>query len=196
VSHPIVYALSLAVYCSAWTYYGSVGMAAKSGVEFLTIYLGPIIAAPLWIVLLKKIIQLSKVYNISSIADFISLRYGNSRSLGALVTLVCAASIIPYISLQLKAISETFEIVSTSTLGIEGSSVMTDSTFYIALILAIFASFFGTLALDASKNRTGVMFSVAFESVLKLTFFLLLVFTSLTMCLMGLQIYTKKQVLV
>jgi len=173
VSHPIVYALSLAVYCSAWTYYGSVGMAAKSGVEFLTIYLGPIIAAPLWIVLLKKIIQLSKVYNISSIADFISLRYGNSRSLGALVTLVCAASIIPYISLQLKAISETFEIVSTSTLGIEGLSVMTDSTFYIALILAIFASFFGTLALDASKNRTGVMFSVAFESVLKLTFFLI-----------------------
>lgn len=173
VSHPIVYALSLAVYCSAWTYYGSVGMAANSGVEFLTIYLGPIIAAPLWIVLLKKIIQLSKVYNISSIADFISLRYGNSRSLGALVTLVCAASIIPYISLQLKAISETFEIVSTSTLGIEGSSVITDSTFYIALILAVFASFFGTLALDASKNRTGVMFSVAFESVLKLTFFLI-----------------------
>lgn len=173
VSHPVVYALSLAVYCSAWTYYGSVGMAAKSGVEFLTIYLGPIIAAPLWIVLLKKIIQLSKVYNVSSIADFISLRYGNSRSLGALVTLVCAASIIPYISLQLKAISETFEIVSTSTLGIEGSSVITDSTFYIALILAVFASFFGTLALDASKNKTGVMFSVAFESVLKLTFFLI-----------------------
>ncbi|SDG74301.1 sensor histidine kinase [Psychroflexus sediminis] len=173
VSHPVVYALSLAVYCSAWTYYGSVGMAAKSGVEFLTIYLGPIIAAPLWIVLLKKIIQLSKVYKVSSIADFISLRYGNSRSLGALVTLVCAASIIPYISLQLKAISETFEIVSTSSLGIEGSSVITDSTFYIALILAIFASFFGTLALDASKHRTGVMFSIAVESVLKLSFFLI-----------------------
>lgn len=172
VSHPAVYALSLAVYCSAWTYYGSVGMAAKSGVEFLTIYLGPIIAAPLWIVLLKKIIQLSKVYNISSIADFISLRYGNSRFLGALVTIVCAASIIPYISLQLKAISETFEIVSTSTIGIEGSSIITDSTFYIALILAVFASFFGTLSLDASKNKTGVMFSVAVESVLKLTFFL------------------------
>jgi Na+/proline symporter/nitrogen-specific signal transduction histidine kinase len=172
VSHPAVYALSLAVYCSAWTYYGSVGMAANTGVEFLTIYLGPIIAAPLWIVVLKKIIQLSKVYNISSIADFISLRYGNSRFLGALVTLVCAASIIPYISLQLKAISETFELVSTSSLGIEGSSIVTDSTFYIALILALFASFFGTLSLDASKNKTGVMFSVAFESVLKLLFFL------------------------
>lgn len=173
VTHPAVYALSLAVYCSAWTYYGSVGMAARTGVEFLTIYLGPIIAAPLWIIILKKIIQLSKVYNVSSIADFISLRYGNSRSLGALVTIVCAVSIIPYISLQLKAISETFEIVSTSTLGIEGSSVITDSTFYIAIILAVFASFFGTLSLDASKQRAGVMFSVAAESVLKLTFFLI-----------------------
>ncbi|PKG43204.1 sensor histidine kinase [Psychroflexus sp. MES1-P1E] len=172
VSHPAIYGLSLAVYCSAWTYYGSVGMAATSGIEFLTIYLGPVIAAPLWIVVLKKIIQLSKAYKISSIADFISLRYGNSRSLGALVTLVCLASIIPYISLQLKAISETFEIVSTSTIGIEGTSVITDSTFYIALILAVFASFFGTLSLDASKNRTGVMFSVAAESILKLTFFL------------------------
>ncbi len=172
ISHPSVYALSLAVYCSAWTYYGSVGMAATSGVEFLTIYIGPIIAAPLWIIVLKKIIQLSKVYNISSIADFISLRYGNSRFLGALVTIVCAISIIPYISLQLKAISETFELVTNSLEGIEGTSMVTDSTFYIALILALFASFFGTLSLDASKNKTGVMFSVAVESVLKLVFFL------------------------
>lgn len=174
VNHPVIYALSLAVYCSAWTYYGSVGMAARSGVEFLTIYIGPIIAAPLWIFLMRKIIQLSKLYNISSIADFISLRYGNNRSLGAIVTMVCAASIIPYISLQLKAISETFEIVTTSTIGIEGNSVLTDSTFYIAIILAVFASFFGTLSLDASKNRKGVMFSVAFESVLKLFFFLII----------------------
>ncbi|WP_019039253.1 ATP-binding protein [Psychroflexus tropicus] len=173
VSHPAVYALSLAVYCSAWTYYGSVGMAATSGIEFLTIYLGPVIAAPLWIIVLKKIIQISKVYNVSSIADFISLRYGNSKSLGALVTLVCAASIIPYISLQLKAVSETFEVVSTSTIGIEGTSVLTDSTFYIAILLAAFAAFFGTLSLDASRNRTGVMFSVAAESVLKLIFFLI-----------------------
>ena len=172
ITHPAIYSLSLAVYCSAWTYYGSVGMAATSGVEFLTIYLGPVIAAPLWIILLKKIIQLSKVYNVSSIADFISLRYGNSKALGALVTLVCAASIIPYISLQLKAISETFEIVSTSSTNMKGSSIITDSTFYIAIILAVFASFFGTLSIDASKKRTGVMFSVAFESILKLTFFL------------------------
>lgn len=173
VNSPYVYALSLAVYCSAWTYYGSVGVAARTGAEFLTIYLGPVIAAPLWIILLRKIIQLSKLFNISSIADFISLRYGNNRSLGAIVTLICAASIIPYISLQLKAISETFELVSSNN-SIENATLFSDSTFYIAVLLATFAAFFGTLSLDASKNRKGLMFSVAFESILKLAFFLLI----------------------
>ncbi len=172
VNSPYVYVLSLAVYCSAWTYYGSVGVAARTGAEFLTIYLGPVIAAPLWIILLRKIIQLSKLFNISSIADFISLRYGNNRSLGAIVTLICAASIIPYISLQLKAISETFEIVSAKATP-ENALLFSDSTLYIAFLLATFAAFFGTLSLDASKNRKGLMFSVAFESVLKLLFFLL-----------------------
>lgn len=173
VNNPYVYALSLAVYCSAWTYYGSVGVAARTGAEFLTIYLGPVIAAPLWIILLRKIIQLSKLFNISSIADFISLRYGNNRSLGAIVTLICAASIIPYISLQLKAISETFELVSSNN-SIENATLFSDSTFYIAVLLATFAAFFGTLSLDASKNRKGLIFSVAFESILKLAFFLLI----------------------
>ena len=173
VNSPYVYALSLAVYCSAWTYYGSVGIAARSGVEFLAIYLGPVIAAPLWVVVMRKIIQLSKLYNVSSIADFISLRYGNNRSVGALVTLVCAISVIPYISLQLKAISETFQIITLYDTGFSEGFIFSDSTFYIAVILAVFASFFGTLSLDASKRRKGVLFSVAFESILKLVFFLI-----------------------
>lgn len=173
VTSPYVYALSLAVYCSAWTYYGSVGVAARSGAEFLTIYLGPLIATPLWIVLMRKIIQLSKLFNISSIADFISLRYGNNRSLGAIVTLICAASIIPYISLQLKALTETFQLVTQQGEASQ-ANVIGDSTFYIALILAVFAAFFGTLSIDASKNRKGLMFSVAFESILKLVFFLVI----------------------
>ena len=173
VNSPYVYALSLAVYCSAWTYYGSVGVAARSGVEFLAIYLGPVIAAPLWIIVLRKIIQLSKLYNVSSIADFISLRYGNNPSIGALVTIICAISIIPYISLQLKAISETFQIITSAEANPVEGFVFSDTTFYIAITLAIFASFFGTLSLDASKRRKGIMFSIAFESVLKLTFFLI-----------------------
>lgn len=175
VNSPYVYALSLAVYCSAWTYYGSVGMAARTGVEFLTIYLGPIIAAPLWIIVLKKIIQLSKIYNVSSIADFISLRYGNNRSLGAVVAVICALSIIPYIALQLKALSESFQIISQgSTHSIIGQYLLTDSTFYIALLLAVFCVFYGTITFDASKQKKGIFFSIAFESLVKLIIFIII----------------------
>ena len=172
VNNPYVYTLSLAVYCSAWTYYGSVGMAANSGVGFLPIYLGPAIAIPLWIVLLRKIIRISKQHKISSIADFISLRYGNSRFLGALITLLCFTATVPYISLQLKAVAETFGIMANEPHKF-GISIFDDSTFYIALILAIFATFFGTQATDASEKHKGIVATVAFESILKLTFFLI-----------------------
>lgn len=171
VNNPYVYTLSLAVYCSAWTYYGSVGIASNSGINFLSIYLGPVIAAPLWIVVLRKIIRISKQHKISSIADFISLRYGNSRFLGALVTIVCLFGTLPYISLQLKAVSETFEIMSDDTSYVS-TTVMDDSTFYVALLLAIFATFFGTQHADASEKHKGIIATVAFESVLKLVFFL------------------------
>ncbi|MEZ4874999.1 MAG: hypothetical protein R2793_06005 [Flavobacteriaceae bacterium] len=109
VNNPYIYTLSLAVYCSAWTYYGSIGVAANSGINFLPIYLGPVVAFPLWIVLLRKIMRISKQHKISSVADFISLRYGNNRFLGALITIICVIGTVPYISLQLKAVSETFE---------------------------------------------------------------------------------------
>jgi Na+/proline symporter/signal transduction histidine kinase len=173
VNNPYVYTLSLAVYCSAWTYYGSVGIAANSGIDFLPIYLGPVIAAPLWIVLLRKIIKISKQHKISSIADFISLRYGNSKFLGALVTIICLFGTLPYISLQLKAVSETFEIMSDDTSYIS-TAVIDDSTFYVALLLAIFAAFFGTQNTDASEKHKGIIASVAFESILKLVFFLII----------------------
>ncbi len=171
VNNSVVYTLSLAVYCTAWTYYGSIGIAANSGINFLPIYLGPVIAAPLWIILLRKIIRISKQHKISSIADFISLRYGNHRFLGALVTVVCLLAIVPYISLQLKAVSETFQILSDKTSYVS-TTVWDDSTFYIALLLAIFATFFGTQTTDASEKHKGIVVSVAFESILKLIFFL------------------------
>jgi Na+/proline symporter/nitrogen-specific signal transduction histidine kinase len=172
VNNPYIYTLSLAVYCSAWTYYGSVGIAANQGVDFLPIYLGPVIAAPIWILLLRKIIRISKQHKISSIADFISLRYGNNRFLAALITIICLFGTIPYISLQLKAVSETFEIM-TNKPGSSSMSIFGDSTFYVSLLLAIFATFFGTQKSDASQKHTGVIASVAFESVLKLIFFLI-----------------------
>ncbi|GAA3512700.1 ATP-binding protein [Aquimarina addita] len=173
VNNAYVYTLSLAVYCSAWTYYGSVGIAATSGVSFLTTYLGPVIAFPLWIIVLKKVIKISKQQKISSIADFISLRYGNNRLLGALVTLICVLGIVPYISLQLKAISETYAIISNDTT-VASASIFSDTTFYIAVLLAIFAAFFGTQATDATRRRQGIVFSVAVESVIKLVFFLII----------------------
>lgn len=173
VNNPYVYTLSLAVYCSAWTYYGSIGIAANSGINFLTIYLGPVIASPLWILVLRKVIRISKQNKISSIADFISLRYGNNRFLGALVTLICLLGTVPYISLQLKAVSETFEIMSGSANYIS-TTILDDSTFYVALLLAIFATFFGTQHTDASEKHAGIIASVAFESILKLLFFLII----------------------
>ncbi|EDP97771.1 ATP-binding protein [Kordia algicida OT-1] len=173
VNNPYVYTFSLAVYCSAWTYYGSIGIAANSGINFLPIYLGPVIAAPLWIIVLRKIIRISKQHKISSIADFISLRYGNNRFLGALVTLVCLFGTLPYISLQLKAVSETFEIMADETSYVS-TTVFDDSTFYVALLLAIFATFFGTQNTDASEKHKGIIASVAFESVIKLVFFLII----------------------
>ncbi|CAM4242179.1 ATP-binding protein [Flavobacterium terrigena] len=167
-NNPYVYTLSLAVYCTAWTYYGSIGVAADSGLSFLPIYLGPIIIAPSWILILKKIIRISRVNKISSIADFISLRYGNSRFLGAIVTVICLTGIIPYISLQLKAIAETFHIVTKTPIN---SLIFDDTTTYVAVALALFASYYGTRYVDASEKRKGIVTAVAMESVLKLVFF-------------------------
>lgn len=171
VNNPYIYVLSLAVYCSAWTYYGSVGIASKSGISFLAIYLGPVIALPLWLVLVRKIIRISKQQKISSIADFISLRYGNNRFLGALVTVTCLMSVVPYIALQLKAVSETFELMTVDNAYVS-QGVFDDSTLYISLIIAVFVVFFGTRTQDTTRHKKGIMATVALESVLKLVFFL------------------------
>jgi len=172
VNNPYVYTLSLAVYCTAWTYYGSVGLAATSGLKFLTIYLGPIIIIPVWILLMRKIIRISKANKISSLADFISLRYGNDRFLGALVTIICVLAIVPYIALQLKAISETFNVITNHR--ITPVSIIDDATFYIAILLAIFAAFFGTQHTDATERHKGIIAAIALESIIKLVFFLVI----------------------
>jgi Na+/proline symporter len=116
VSNPYVYALSMAVFCTAWTFYGSVGRAASTGVGFLPIYFGPSLTAPLWLLILRKIIIISKREKITSIADFISARYGKNAKLGVLVMVVAVAGIIPYISIQLKAIATSFEVLTQTHL--------------------------------------------------------------------------------
>lgn len=171
MNNPYVYSLSLAVYCTAWTYYGSIGVAANSGLEYLAIYIGPVIIIPSWIYINKKIIRISRVNKISSIADFISLRYGNSRSLGAVVAILCMIAIIPYIGLQIKAISETFHLLTNT---IENSSIFLDTATYAVLIIALFSSYYGTRYVDASEKRLGIISAVAVESFLKLVFFIVL----------------------
>ncbi len=170
VSNPYVYSLSLAVYCTSWTFYGSVGKAATSGFSFLTIYLGPTLMAALWMVLLKKIIRIAKENRITTIADFIGSRYGNSLFLSALVTVVAVIGITPYLGLQIKAIMRTLAILSGQTQG------MAAGGWYIAFILGIFAIMFGARRLDSSERHEGLIFAIAFESIIKLFAFLVVGF--------------------
>ncbi len=173
IAHPTIYALSLAVYCTAWTYYGSVGRAATSGIGFLPIYIGPTLAAALWGYLLLKMIRISKSQRITSIADFIASRYGKSHLLGGLVTIIAVVGIVPYISLQLKAVSNSFtillhypDIVMPSHA--DTLPVWQDTALYIALLLAVFTILFGTRHLDASERHEGMVAAIAFESIIKL----------------------------
>ncbi len=167
VSNPYIYSLSLAVYCTSWTFYGSVGKAANAGLSFLTIYIGPTLMAALWWVVLRKIVYLSKENRITTIADFISSRYGKSLGLSVLVTLVAVIGITPYLGLQLKAVMTSFSLLSGRP---EGSHLTGG---FISLLLGVFAIMFGARRLDASERHGGLVFAVAFESAFKLIAFLL-----------------------
>ncbi len=110
ISNPSIYTLSIAVYCTAWTFYGSVGRAAETGLGFLPIYLGPTLMAAVWWLVLRKIIRIAKSHRITSIADFIASRYGKSTLIGGLVTIIAVFGIVPYIALQLKAVSSSYAV--------------------------------------------------------------------------------------
>ena len=177
IANPYIYALSLAVYCTSWTFYGSVGRAATSGTGFLPIYLGPTLMAALWWYILLKMIRVSKANRITSIADFVASRYGKSQTLGGLVTIIAVIGIIPYISLQLKAISNTFSIILEYPHVVMPDKAgaplfLGDTTFYIAMLLAAFTILFGTRHLDATERHEGLVAAIAFESVVKLLAFM------------------------
>jgi Na+/proline symporter/nitrogen-specific signal transduction histidine kinase len=169
-----VYGLSMAVYCTAWTYFGSVGRAASSGVWFLPIYLGPMLAMLLAWMVVRKMIRIAKTYRITSIADFIASRYGKSPVLAGLVTLITVVGIVPYIALQLKAIASGYAVL-TSPLGqptVQSVDWWSDSTLYVALALAGFTMVFGARHLDGTERHEGMVAAIAFESVVKLLAFL------------------------
>jgi sigma-B regulation protein RsbU (phosphoserine phosphatase) len=173
VGNPYIYSLTIAVYCTTWTFYGSVGKAATTGIDFLMIYLGPSLTAFSWFFLLRRMVQISKENNITSIADFISLRYGKSLWLGALVTLIAILGIMPYIALQIKAVSTSFNMLSGFQkdgilISHSGTDLSLPSGLLLALILSVFSVIFGARRLVSSERHEGLMAAVAFESLVKL----------------------------
>ncbi|HMX40027.1 MAG TPA: hypothetical protein PKD78_06855, partial [Saprospiraceae bacterium] len=173
MSSPYVYSLSLAVYCTAWTFFGSVGRATTGGLSFLGGYLGPTLLAPLWYMLLRKMIVISKNQRITSIADFISARYGKSATLAVLVTVMAVLGIVPYISIQLKAV--TFGINTMTHFGEStppNQDFWWDSGFWVTVAMAIFTAIFGTRKLDPNERHEGLVAAIAFESIVKLVAFI------------------------
>ena len=171
-ANPLVYSLSIAVYATTWTYYGSVGKAATTGIDFLPIYLGPTLTAFSWWFLLKKIVRISKENNITSIADFISSRYGRSQWLGAIITVITLIGIMPYIALQLRAVSTSFTIITgyhDFHLALMESYIpLPHPGFLSALLLALFSVLFGARHLVSAERHEGLVAAIALESIVKL----------------------------
>lgn len=162
---PAVYSLALAVYCSSWTFYGAVGTAVRSGVSYLPIYVGPILLMLFGWRIIERLALIARSENVVSIADFISSRYGRSRRLAALVALIALIGVIPYLALQYKAVAMSLRVLA----GHDGSgSFLTDPALYVALLMALFATLFGTRQVDATEHHHGMMLAIALESVVKL----------------------------
>ncbi len=175
-SQPVIYSLSLAVYCTSWTFYGAVGQAATSGWDFLPIYLGPLLVFAVFGGFVMRVIRVSKEQNVTSISDFLASRFGKTQSLAVLVTLVAVAGLLPYIALQLKGIAMGFTLLTgdpETGLSIpDQPGPLLDTALLVALLLALFTILFGTRQLDATEHHPGLMLAVAFESVVKLLAFL------------------------
>ena len=163
---PLVYTLSLSIYCTAWTFYGAVGYAARSGMEFVTIYLGPTLVMVAWWWGLRKLIRVGRSQRVTSIADLISSRYGKSNTLAICVTILAVVGVTPYIALQLQSITLSFSTFAEADAG--GVDTTESSVFWVASGLAVFAILFGTRNLDANERHHGVVTAVAVEAVVKL----------------------------
>ena len=179
LSGPFIYSLSLGIYCTSWTFFGSVGVAARSGFDFLPIYIGPILLFIFGHRLIQTLITIAKRQNITSIADFISARYGKNQALGAMVAIIAAIGVVPYIALQLKAVSYALQ-----TMIGESSASSDELAIAVTLALAAFAWAFGTRHADATEHQGGMILAVAAESIVKLISFIT-VGAFVTFALMG-----------
>jgi Na+/proline symporter/signal transduction histidine kinase len=171
---PYIYALSLAIYCTSWTFFGSVGLASERGLEFLAIYIGPVVVFVFAFPLLRRIIKLAKAEKITSIADFLGARYGKSFAVASIATLIATVGAVPYIALQLKAISGSVSLMVEHYTGAPPSfdPFVSDISLVVAMLLALFAVLFGTRHADATEHQDGLILAVAVESVVKLAAFL------------------------
>ena len=165
VRSPLVYTLSLSIYCTAWTFYGAVGYAARSGLEFVTIYLGPTLVMLAWWGLLRRLVRIGKTERITSIADLISSRFGKSNLLGVLVTILAVVGTTPYIALQLQSVTLSFEVFAGQR---PETAVATNTALLVAVGLAVFTIIFGTRNLDANERHHGVVMAIAVEAMVKL----------------------------
>ena len=165
---PFVYTLSLSIYCTAWTFYGAVGYAARSGLEFVTIYLGPTLMMIGWWWVLRRLVRIGRTQRITSIADLISSRFGKSASLGMIVTIMAVVAATPYIALQLKSVTQSFSVFVVSGEGQWQQADLNFAAFWVAVGLAIFTVLFGTRSLDANERHSGIVIAIAVEAVVKL----------------------------
>ena len=170
----LIYPLSLAIYCTSWTFFGSVGVAARTGFDFLTIYIGPVLMVGLAYPLIIRIVRLAKGQNITSIADFIAARYGKSQAVAATVALIAIVGMIPYIALQLKAVSASVGTIlpPSRPASVAAQPLLGDIALFVALLMAAFAVLFGTRHIDATEHQDGLMLAIATESIVKLVAFL------------------------
>ena len=173
---PTVYGLSLAIYCTSWTFYGAVGRAASAGFDFILIYTGPVLVITAGYPMVAKLVRVAKQHNVTSIADFLASRYGKSRVVGVAATLFATVGVLPYIALQLQAVSSTFRAVAQPTAWIDGraGAIHTDTSLIVAGMMAAFTILFGVRNVHASEQHRGMMLAMAFESVVKLAALLIL----------------------
>ena len=168
----LIYPLSLAIYCTSWTFFGSVGFATRTSIDFLAIYVGPILMIGLCTPLLRRVIQLAKSQNITSIADFIAARYGKSQAVAATVAVIAIVGSVPYIALQLKAVASSLETILSEDKLFSSIPIIGDIALVVTLAMAVFAVLFGTRQTDATEHQHGLMLAVATESIVKLVAFL------------------------
>src|SRR5438067_1795223 len=168
----LIYPLSLAIYCTSWTFFGSVGFATRTSVDFLAIYIGPILMVAFCTPLLRRVIQLAKSQNITSIADFIAARYGKSQAVAVTVAVIAIIGSVPYIALQLKAVASSLETILSNDQAIVSVPIIGDLALVVTLAMAAFAVLFGTRQTDATEHQHGLMLAIATESIVKLVAFL------------------------